>query len=66
MAQAKTKYRVLNPRNLPSGIPILTIQEKSKAGLVLQEISLTEGEIFIPPNGMTVKDLLARGQIERA
>ena len=66
MAQAKTKYRVLNPRNLPSGLPILTIQEKSKAGLVLQEISLTEGEIFIPPNGMTVKDLLARGQIERA
>jgi hypothetical protein len=66
MAEAKTKYRVLNPRNLPSGIPILTIQEKSKAGLVMQEISMTEGEVFIPPNGMTVKDLLARGQIERA
>lgn len=65
-AKAETKYRVLNPRSIGEGLPILTFEEKSEAGLVLQEIVLYEGETFIPPKHMDVTHLLGTGMIERA
>lgn len=51
-----TKYRVLNPRNIPKDVPILTVGD----------MRLYEGQTFAPPAGMDVARLLERGFIERA
>lgn len=63
---ARLKYRVLNPRNIPADVPILTLEEKSKGGVVLQALTLYEGQTFAPPGSVNVDHLLASGFIERA
>jgi len=62
---ATTKYRVLNPRHIPDDVPIVTLEEKSKGGVVLKVIKLYEGQTFAPPAGVNVASLLALGMIER-
>ena len=51
--QGKT-YRVLNPKNIPKGIPILS----------WREFNWYEGDIFSCPEGMSVERILAQGFVE--
>jgi len=62
---ASTKYRVLNPRNVPEDVPVVTLEEKSKGGVILQTIRLYAGQQFAPPDSVNVRHLVAGGFIEK-
>tara|TARA_Y100000310_G_scaffold317160_1_gene369702 strand:- start:1970 stop:2149 length:180 start_codon:yes stop_codon:yes gene_type:complete len=59
---------VLNPRDVSEDVMVIHFQEKSKAGVILQDIALHAGELFIPPESTEaiMISYLERGLIERA
>ena len=50
----KKQYRVLNPRAIPAGVPIIGFNTAGKS------FSWNEGELFTPPAGFDADDRLLR------
>lgn len=48
------KYRVLNPKNIPAGIPLLS----------WRDFNWFEGDTFTCPEGMNIERVLAQGYVQ--
>lgn len=51
---AASRYRVMNPNQIPKGVPILSWRESN----------WYEGDMLDPPPGMSVERILREGYIE--